>query len=459
MTVAGAPAGYFELRRDRDGGVEIAYFGLLPEFTGRGLGGHLLTAAVERAWAPGPERVWLHTNTLDHPAALPNYLKRGFTAFHSEDVHAGSRSDRTHIIRESDAPLWTPSAERVAAANLTAFMRDASNSSGASPLADYRALYDFSLDPSRGVLAVGLGRSPASAATMGERVVDDLDRMPGARFFPDARLNFAENLLRADRRRSGDRVQRREQVHRTHDGWRSCAARSARSPPALRRAGIRRRRSRRRLHARTCRRRSSPRSARRRSARSGRRARRTSACRACSIASGRSSRACSSRPTATSTAARRTTAWRKVATGPRRAADASSATVVVPYVGELPDIDARARRRAVGRVPRRRTRRAALRALPFNHPLYILYSSGHDRRAQVHRARRRRHADPAPEGAPAPLRHQARRSRLLLHDLRLDDVELAGHGARVRRDAAALRRLAVSPGRQRAVRLRRRDRR
>ena len=89
MTVAGAPAGYFELRRDRVGGVEIVYFGLLPEYTGRGLGGHLLTVAVEEAWALGGDRVWLHTNTLDHPAALPNYLKRGFRAFHAETYDVG----------------------------------------------------------------------------------------------------------------------------------------------------------------------------------------------------------------------------------------------------------------------------------------------------------------------------------------------------------------------------------
>ena len=89
MTVAGAPAGYFELRRDRVGGTEIVYFGLLPEFTGRGLGGFLLTVAAERAWSAGTERVWLHTNTLDHPAALPNYLKRGFKAFHSETYTPG----------------------------------------------------------------------------------------------------------------------------------------------------------------------------------------------------------------------------------------------------------------------------------------------------------------------------------------------------------------------------------
>jgi GNAT superfamily N-acetyltransferase len=90
MTVGGAPAGYFELRRDNAGGTEIVYFGLLPEFTGRGLGGHMLTAAVEAAWSHQPERVWLHTNTMDHPSALPNYLKRGFTAFHSEEFTPGA---------------------------------------------------------------------------------------------------------------------------------------------------------------------------------------------------------------------------------------------------------------------------------------------------------------------------------------------------------------------------------
>jgi GNAT superfamily N-acetyltransferase len=84
LTVSGTLAGYFELRRDADGGVEIAYFGLLPGFTGRRLGAHLLTEAVERAWSMGARRVWLHTCTFDHPAALPNYLKRGFTVFKTE---------------------------------------------------------------------------------------------------------------------------------------------------------------------------------------------------------------------------------------------------------------------------------------------------------------------------------------------------------------------------------------
>lgn len=78
LRIGGAPAGYFELRRHDDGSVEIAYFGLLPGFLGAGLGKYLLTRAIEEAWALGTDRVWLHTCTLDHPAALPNYLKRGF---------------------------------------------------------------------------------------------------------------------------------------------------------------------------------------------------------------------------------------------------------------------------------------------------------------------------------------------------------------------------------------------
>ena len=84
MTVNGTPAGYFELRSHEERAIEIAYFGLLPQFMGRGLGKHLLTVAVERAWASGAARVWLHTCSLDHPAALPNYLARGFSIFKTE---------------------------------------------------------------------------------------------------------------------------------------------------------------------------------------------------------------------------------------------------------------------------------------------------------------------------------------------------------------------------------------
>jgi GNAT superfamily N-acetyltransferase len=84
LTWRAAPAGYFELRRHEDDSVEIAYFGLLPDYIGRGWGRYLLTEAVRAAWSLAPPRVWLHTCTLDHPAALPNYIQRGFRPVREE---------------------------------------------------------------------------------------------------------------------------------------------------------------------------------------------------------------------------------------------------------------------------------------------------------------------------------------------------------------------------------------
>ena len=84
--VRGATAGYFELRQHADRSVEVMYFGLAPSFFGRGLGGWLLTRAVEEAFALGASRIVLNTCTLDAPQALPNYLARGFTIV-SEDQY------------------------------------------------------------------------------------------------------------------------------------------------------------------------------------------------------------------------------------------------------------------------------------------------------------------------------------------------------------------------------------
>lgn len=78
--VCETPAGYFELEKQA-AGVELVYFGLLPPFIGQGIGGALLTEAIGRAWAMDTQRVWVHTCTLDHPAALPNYRKRGFRLY------------------------------------------------------------------------------------------------------------------------------------------------------------------------------------------------------------------------------------------------------------------------------------------------------------------------------------------------------------------------------------------
>lgn len=76
--VAGPPAGYFELECTGDV-VDIHYFGLVPAYIGRGIGGWMLTQAIDRAWSLGAARVTLNTCTLDGDAALPNYLARGFS--------------------------------------------------------------------------------------------------------------------------------------------------------------------------------------------------------------------------------------------------------------------------------------------------------------------------------------------------------------------------------------------
>lgn len=83
--VSGTPAGYFELELQAGGSVELVFFGLMPDFVGKGMGGALLSDAIRRAWAMGaPQRVWVHTCDLDHPSALANYQARGFRVFKQE---------------------------------------------------------------------------------------------------------------------------------------------------------------------------------------------------------------------------------------------------------------------------------------------------------------------------------------------------------------------------------------
>ncbi len=78
LRVDGEEAGYFHLTQPAARTREILYLGMLPGWETDGLGGHLLTSAVERAWEAGADRVIVNTCTLDHPRALPNYLARGF---------------------------------------------------------------------------------------------------------------------------------------------------------------------------------------------------------------------------------------------------------------------------------------------------------------------------------------------------------------------------------------------
>ena len=93
------------------------------------------------------------------------------------------------------APLWQPSRERVEAANLSAFTRFTERSWGVS-LPDYAALHRFSVEDRERFWRSIYDFCQVIGDGPGEVVLRDGDRMPGARWFPEARLNFAENLLR-----------------------------------------------------------------------------------------------------------------------------------------------------------------------------------------------------------------------------------------------------------------------
>ncbi len=106
------------------------------------------------------------------------------------------------MSKASDAaePLWTPAPERVATANMTAFMRRV-EIDFSTPMPDYAALYRWSVTEPENFWRAVWSDGQVIAESQGEIVIQDADKMPGARFFPEARLNFAENLLR---RRDGE---------------------------------------------------------------------------------------------------------------------------------------------------------------------------------------------------------------------------------------------------------------
>ncbi len=81
LSVDGETAGYAELDRRQANEVELAYFGLFPQFVGQGLGKYFLDRTLRKAWSYSPQRVWVHTCDLDHPAALPTYVKAGFAVY------------------------------------------------------------------------------------------------------------------------------------------------------------------------------------------------------------------------------------------------------------------------------------------------------------------------------------------------------------------------------------------
>lgn len=87
LHVAGVPAGFAELDCRQPDEIELVQFGLTREFIGQGLGKWFLQWTIDLAWSYQPRRFWLHTCTLDHAAALPNYLQAGFVLYREEAIH------------------------------------------------------------------------------------------------------------------------------------------------------------------------------------------------------------------------------------------------------------------------------------------------------------------------------------------------------------------------------------
>ena len=85
LYVDGVPAGYAELDRRHETDIELAYFGIMPEFIGQRLGPFLLNCMIDKAWSYQPQRFWLHTCTLDHPKALAVYQQAGFVPYKQEE--------------------------------------------------------------------------------------------------------------------------------------------------------------------------------------------------------------------------------------------------------------------------------------------------------------------------------------------------------------------------------------
>jgi GNAT superfamily N-acetyltransferase len=81
----GDALGFCEFDRGAFPQIELKNFGLVPEAQGRGLGPWLLATALQSEWRWNPDRIWLHTDSWDHPAALGVYQKAGFRIFDVRD--------------------------------------------------------------------------------------------------------------------------------------------------------------------------------------------------------------------------------------------------------------------------------------------------------------------------------------------------------------------------------------
>ncbi len=329
-------------------------------------------------------------------------------------------------------PIWSPSAERVKAANVTRFI-ECVNARKGLKLAGHADLYAWSI-AHPGDFWCELARfADARIDWRDGPVIENPQAMPGARFFPAAKLNFAENLLRFSDQHPA-LVFRNERGARREISYRDLHEEVARIADGLKAAGV--------------------------------------------VAGDRVAGYLPNLPEAIIAMLATTSLgaiWSSCSPdfgingvldrfgqiAPKVLVTADgyfyagktidslgpiaqvldklpgvARVVVVGYVNARPDLS------LLGNAAKLAThwsnfgqRGLALQfhQAPFDHPHLHSVFLGHHGRAQVHRARRGRHAASAPEGAPAAHRHQARRPRVLLHHLRLDDVELACERARHRR--------------------------
>jgi acetoacetyl-CoA synthetase len=147
-----------------------------------------------------------------------------------------TKTCRPLMMTVPDRPLWTPGPERRASANLTAFVR-AIEDRWDVRLPDYASLHRFSVDQMDQFWISLWDFCGVIAETRGEIVVRDRDKMPGATFFPDARLNFAENVL--GRRRDGPAIVFWDEERTTRSlTWTELSDAVARMARALRALGV-----------------------------------------------------------------------------------------------------------------------------------------------------------------------------------------------------------------------------
>ncbi len=135
-----------------------------------------------------------------------------------------------------DQPLWSPSPQRIAASHIESF-RLWVNARHGLQLQDYQALLDWSVAEQAQFWDAVWQTSDVIAQHKGERVLIDADRMPGARFFPDAQLNFAQNLLRRNDDAIALHFWGEDRVQRSVS-WRQLHADVSRLQQALRSWGV-----------------------------------------------------------------------------------------------------------------------------------------------------------------------------------------------------------------------------